>query len=191
MSATETVAIVGAISTPAVALAGYVFSEWRSRGDRAATRQLAAETHLHERELAEGGRKHEESLRRNERLYNARRDTYLDVLRQFLVEVQIVQRTENPMSLREAPEMPPENEWRDLRARVGAFGTEEVGKAVEAFDTKVRKFHGAVNVYRGMSEQLAPDPAVEEFRRMEEARAEAVAAYDVVQTLVRDDLANL
>jgi hypothetical protein len=198
VSATEIVAIVGAISTPAVAIAGYVFNQRRADADRAATRQLAEDSHVHERQLAEGQREHEARLRRNERLHNARRETYLDVLRQFLVEVQIVERTENPTSLRERPEMPPENEWRDLRARVGAFALPEVGEAVQAFDSKVREFHNAVNVFRDVvnalgrvSDEIAPKQAPEEFRAMENARAEAVAAYEGVQTLVRDDLANL
>jgi hypothetical protein len=191
MGATEIVAIVGAISTPVVAIAGYVFNERRSRDDRAATRKLTEDSHAHERQLAEGQREHEERLRRNERLYNARREAYLDVLRQTLVEVQIVERTENPISLREPPEMPRENEWRDLRARVGAFGSREVGDAVKTFDSKVREFHNAVNAYRGMSERPAPDAAVEEFGEITKARGEATAAYEAVRTLVRDELANL
>jgi hypothetical protein len=56
--------------------------------------------------------------------------------------------------------MPPENEWRDLRARVDAFGSPEVGKAVELFDSEIADFQNAVNVYRGMSKQLAPHLAV-------------------------------
>jgi hypothetical protein len=201
VSATEIVAIAGAISTPVVAIAGYVFSERRSRGDRAAARELADDAHSQERQLADAQRKHEAELRRRERLYTARRETYLGLLRQFLVEVQIVQRTEDLMHKREPPEMPPEYEWRDLRARVGAFGSPEVGEAVEMFDSKVRAFHEAVNVFGGTSDQLAegrpippgigPHTPMEEYRAMETARAEAVAAYDVVQTLVRDELANL
>lgn len=89
-------------STPAVAIAGYVFNQRRADADRAATRQLAEDSDVHERQLAEGQREHEARMRRNERLHNARRETYLDVLRQFLVEVQIVERTENPRAARDA-----------------------------------------------------------------------------------------
>jgi hypothetical protein len=82
MSETVLVAIVGTFGTIVVALAGYVFSERRSNIERAAAR-----------ELAEGHRQHEERERRKERVFATLRDTYLDVLRQFLVEQQIVDRT--------------------------------------------------------------------------------------------------
>jgi hypothetical protein len=75
MSETVLVAIVGTFGTIVVALAGYVFSERRSNIERAAAR-----------ELAEGHRQHEERERRKERVSATLRDTYLDVLRQFLVE---------------------------------------------------------------------------------------------------------
>ncbi len=58
-----------------------------------------------------------------------------------------------------------------------------IGKAVHAFDSKVREFHNAVNVFRDVvnalgrvSDEIAPKQAPEEFRAMENARAEAVAA---------------
>jgi hypothetical protein len=60
VSATATVAILGVIGTPVVAIAGYVFNERRSRDDRAAAR-----------ELAEGAHTHETKLRRSERAYDA------------------------------------------------------------------------------------------------------------------------
>lgn len=200
MTATEVVAIVGAISTPVVAIAGYMFNERRAREDRTANRKLAEDSHVHERHLAEGAREHEESLRRNERLYNARRDTYLDLLRQLALEVRIVQRTDNPGSLLEPPEPPPEDEWADLRARVGAYGSPEVGAAVGAFDAAVRKFHEAAGKFVYVQEQVAPDAPpkgigphtpMDEFRAMEEARGAVEAAYEPVQTLVREELANL
>jgi hypothetical protein len=202
MNATEIVAIVGAISTPAIAIAGYIFNERRSRDDRAATRELAEDSHAHERQLAEGERDHAERLRRNERLYDARRDTYLDLLRQFLLEVQIVQRTEDLVGLREPPDPPTEEEWRDLRARVGAFGSAEVVHAVEEFDSQVRTFHNAVNVYRGMLWQnvgdeqpipkgIGPHTPMDEYREMERQRTLAVKGYEEVATLIREELGNL
>ena len=180
MGGTEVVAIVGAISTLAAAIAGYGFSEWRARGDRAAARELA----------------------RRERLYNTKLEPYLDLLRQLLVEVQIVQRTEDLLGgQREPPKMPPDHEWRDLRARIGVVASPEVGEAVDMFDAKVREFHNRVNVFRGKSDELAggqpippgigPHTPMDEYRAMEAAREEAVAAYEPVQTLVRDELANL
>jgi hypothetical protein len=56
MSATATVAIIGAISTPLVALAGFVYNERRAHADRAANRELAEaqhrEEHLRNRQAA-------------------------------------------------------------------------------------------------------------------------------------------
>jgi hypothetical protein len=51
MSTTAVVAIVGVVSTPVVALAGYWFNDRRARADRTATRELTTESHTHEREL--------------------------------------------------------------------------------------------------------------------------------------------
>jgi uncharacterized membrane protein len=153
MGATEIVAIVGAASTTVVGIAGYLFHDKRSRDERA----------------------HEERLRRNERLWSARRETYLGVLRQFLVEVQIVDRT-GTSSERKAPAMPPEDEWRDLRAQVDAYATQEVSDAVEEFDARVREFH---EVPAGNAEGRKA------------AREEVRAAYGRVRTLVRDELEKL
>jgi hypothetical protein len=145
-------------------------------------------------------RRHERAMARSTRLYDARRETYLDLLRQFLVEVQIVQRTAEITRLRVPPPMPPEDEWRDLRARVGAFGSPEVGDAVEMFDSKVRAFHDAADDFGAESQQLegdrpvfgiGPHTPMTEYTAMQEAREEAVTAYEVVQTLVRDELAGL
>jgi hypothetical protein len=85
MTATAVVAIVGAISTPVVAIAGYMFNERRAREDRAATRALADDTHGHERELAAAARSHERLLRVGERVYEDRKATYRLVLRWALV----------------------------------------------------------------------------------------------------------
>jgi hypothetical protein len=192
MSATATVAVIGAIATPLVAIAGYVFNERRARADREATRALAEDAHIHERRLAEGAREHEERLRRNERLYEARREIYLDLLRQFRVEVQIVQRTANPESSREPPEMPPESEWGELRARIDAYSSDDVGKAVATFDSCVRDFHAEADALRKLlrGSRLI---AGEETKKQEvsDARGSVMSAYETVQAPVREELANL
>lgn len=185
MSATAAVAIIGAVATPAVAIAGFVFNHRRAQADRAATRELAHDTHTHELQLAEGQREHEQELRRKERLFDARRETYVDVLRQFLVEVQIVDRRENPASSREPPEMPPEHEWTDLRARVGALGSKDVVSAVDSLDSKVREFHEAVD--RLVSETR---PKSRETRGpyLDGLRRGVREGYEKVQTLIGEEL---
>jgi hypothetical protein len=189
MTTTEIVAVIGTISTPVVAIAGYIFNERRARADRQATRELAEDSHGHERQLAEGQRTHEALLRRHERLYEVRRQTYLDLLRQFLVEVQIIERTEW-LGDREPPPPPPEHEYREIRAQVGVFGSRDVSEAVEALDSAIRGFHNAVDVYRGARDQKE-GPARKEYEEVNAARTEASTAYVRVRTLVRDELARL
>jgi hypothetical protein len=154
-----------------VALAGYLFNERRGNADRASTREITAESHAHERQLAQGERK-----------YNDRREVYVDVLRRFLVEVQIIERTENEGELRESPAMPPEDEWLDLRARVGAVGSGQVAEAFERFDSKVRDFHDHVLIFQ---HQMTNEDAVREARR------EAKEAYTRVEVLIRNELDTL
>jgi hypothetical protein len=129
----------------------------------------------------EGTREDEERRRRND----IRRETYVDVLRQFLVEVQIVDRRENPESSREAPEMPPELEWRDLRARVGALGSKPVNEAVEAFDAKVREFHEAVEL---RASEMGRQPPPTRDVRLKGLRGEVREAYERVHNLIREEL---
>lgn len=175
MSETVVVAILGTVGTIVVALAGYVFSERRSSIERAAAR-----------ELAEGQRQHEERERRKERVFASLRDTYLDVLRQCLVEQQIVDRTRNPKSSREPPQMPDEGKWRDLRARVDAFASPDVRQAVKAFDDFVSDFHDTAktaasdDTLASLSERVLP-----------EKRERVAWAYDQVQRLINGELERL
>lgn len=173
MGATEVVAVTGAITTPVVAIAGYVFGERRSDSERAAAR-----------ELAEGQHAHEDQVRRSERLYEARRDIYLDVLKQFRVEQQIVDRTANPKSSREPPQMPDDGEWRDLRARVDAFASQDVRLALNAFDRCVADFHDTVKDVND------PDNPVARLREddLPPNRESVTRAYGEVQRLISFEL---
>jgi hypothetical protein len=122
MSATEIVAVVGAISTPVVALAGYGFNERRSRDDRAATRELAQDSHEHEGLLAEAQREHEAELRRNERLYTDRKETYVELLKVAAIAMERVRLTEpiiTTASMPKMPDPPSDERWEDMQARVG------------------------------------------------------------------------
>jgi hypothetical protein len=193
MNATAVVAVVGAISTPVVAIAGYVFNERRSHVDRQAARQLAEDSHDHERQLAEGQREHEAGLRRSERLYAARRETYLDLLRTCLLLVERIELTEpiiTTASTPEPPEPPNDDEWRELRARVGAFGSTQVSEAADALYQKAGAFYSAVIGYRLNREHPSGDlPAAAE--RMTGLRSEVQLTLEDLQALVRDELENL
>jgi hypothetical protein len=192
MSPTDVVAIVGAISTPLIALAGYKFNEIRSRDDRASARALAEDSHRHERELAEKQREHEAQLRRSERAYNDRREAYVDLLQHAMILVERVDLTEPIITFDNMPE-PPENpsvvEWRNLQARVTAYGSPTVGEAAETFYAKARGFFAQAGVYRMMKDQggdfVGPAEA------MAAAREEVGMTFKQLQTLVRDDLAKL
>jgi hypothetical protein len=193
MGATEIVAIVGAVSTPAVAFAGYWFNERRSRDDRAATQQITEDSHRHERQLAEGQREHEAQLRRSERAYNDRRDTYVELLNHAMILVERVDLTEPIITYENMPK-PPENpspdKWRDLQARVTAYGSQEVGEAADEFYAKARAFFVAADVYRMVKNQ--PGATFEqEGQAMLAAREEVGRTFKRLQILVREDLANL
>jgi hypothetical protein len=176
--ATVVTAIVGALTTLGGGIAGLVFSERRSNAEHAASRQLAE----HERE-------HLERERRGERLYSARRETYVDLLRQLLVERQIVERTENPESTRAPPAMPPEIEYNDLRARVWAFGSREVNAAVDAFDSNVRKFHETVELYAEDAKAGQAQGGKEGVLRSHRGRV--TEGYEELRELIRKELATL
>jgi hypothetical protein len=183
VNATDTVAVIGVIGTAVVGIAGYVFNERRSRDDRAT-----------QRELAEGQRAHETQLRRSERAYEARRDTYVDLLRNCVVNLQHVQATEPLMTFKGdpgPPELPPEEEWRDLQARVSAFGSRDVAEAADAFYDARGQFYRAVGTFRIMRDRATGAEMEKATASMMTAREEVNAAFVQLKTLVRDDLANL
>ena len=76
MTATGVVAIVGAVSTPVVALAAFVYNHVRGKEDRADARALATDAQQHDLEV-----------RRRERAYEARKEAYTNVLQWALVMV--------------------------------------------------------------------------------------------------------
>jgi hypothetical protein len=107
------------------------------------------------------------------------------VLRQFLVEQQIVDRTKNPESSREPPPMPDEGEWRELRARVDAFASPNVRKAVKRFDAFVRDFHDNVKTIDGEDD---PTEARLAAVTLPTNRARVARSYEEVQMLISGEL---
>jgi hypothetical protein len=173
MGATEVVAVTGAITTPVVAIAGYVFGERRSNIEHANASELAEQQHAHE-----------DQVRQSERRYEARRDIYLDVLKQFRVEQQIVDRTNNPESSREPPQMPDEGEHTELRARVDAFASPKVREAVSTFDKSVADFHDNVKTANGDDSTMAYLAET----TMPEKRERVAWAYGEVRRLISSGL---
>jgi len=195
VTATAFVAVAGAISTPLVAIAGYVFNERRGRDDRAATRALADGAHHHERELAEATRQHERDLRVGERLYEDRKATYRLLLRWALNAFQKVGRTEPDITFAGMP--PPPEDWPDAEydamwVEVSAFGSAEVLDALNTFHRKLRGFGAHVFTLRALREQR-PNPLQlsESQANVRDARADVEVAFDALRTLIRDELEEL
>jgi hypothetical protein len=184
MSATAAVAVIGAISTPVVAFAGYLFNNSRARGDREAartlasdtqeaTRTLAADAHLHERELAQQAQAHERELRQSERAYDDRKIAYRTVLEWALIAVQQVQLTEPILRWEGMPAPPPpvsEDQWRKVQIESRLFGSTEVSAALTDFYAHVNDFNGRLMVWRTMVEQRGPAQQVGEAHQLSRRR---------------------
>jgi hypothetical protein len=145
---------------------------------------------VHERILAEAQREHEERLRRGERQYEDKKETYLDLLRASIVTAQIVHLTE-PLLTWEGMPAPPEQlspeAWRDLLTRVDAFGSSAVVEAAEAFDQKAREFNSAVLGYRLARDSADPSSDLEGATKTMLDRRDAVGkAHDELRRLVRE-----
>jgi len=183
MSATAVVAIVGAISTPVVAIAGYFFNHVTSRSDREAARQLAKDAHDHELEV-----------RRRERAYEDRKSAYRAALTWALVAVQRVELTEPVLSyegMPEAPEAPGDDEWRDLHVEIHAFGSEQVDQAFQSLLDKLKAFYGYVMSLRLIRAQGGRATQDEPWKEVVRTRTEVHDAYDALRRRIRDELASL
>jgi hypothetical protein len=182
MSATEVVAIVGAISTPLVAIAGYGFAEWRSRGDRDAARQLAEEAHGHERELARGAR-----------LYERRSPVYESLMRVVQPTMEHVEARNPIISFSTEPPLPPEpslDDQREVQIQLRTHGSKEVGDAFQEWFQKVRLFMLHASTYEMIRSQGVGGDLAESAKQMHAARDEARDVADKLARLVSDELAT-
>jgi hypothetical protein len=104
-----------------VAIAGYGFAEWRSRGDRDAARKVAETTHRHERELARGAR-----------LYERRAQVYESMMRVVQPAMENVEARNPIITFSNTPPPPPEpslDEQRELQIQLRTHGSKEIGDA--------------------------------------------------------------
>jgi hypothetical protein len=165
--------VTATIIVAVVAIAGYFFQWWQAKGQR----------------------DHDMRARRGDRHYEGRKETYLDLLRWSLVALERVFLTE-PMvtyaDMPEPPDPPSQDQWRDLRARVDALGSKEVGDAADTLTTKSREFFSAVTGYRIARDSADPSSDLEATTtRMLEKREAVTHAYEDLRRLVRDELASL
>jgi hypothetical protein len=170
------------LSGAILGVGGLVFSYFNGGKERA-----------HARQLAEGQHEHEVRMWRSQRHYEDCRETYLDLLRALLIVRERVALTEPIITwegMPEPPEPPPDDEWRDLRARVIALAAESVNEATNDLGDKVRDFHSSVIGYRITRDDPGGDLEAASTRMLA-AREEVNTAFEELQTLVRQELAAL
>jgi hypothetical protein len=132
MSATGTVAIIGAIATPTVAAMGFTYNGWRSKIEHRAARQLALDSQQHGLDV-----------RRRDRAYDARRDAYRLALQWALNLLQQVQLTDPVVTIAGQPGPPGSlstEHFNEMRIEVSAVGSKDVDASLERFRNAVRSF---------------------------------------------------
>ena len=143
MNATAIVAVIGAVSTPLVAAAGFWFNDRRANHDRTAARQLAEDSQQHELALRREEQGHELDVRRRERAYEDRRASYRNALEWALVRVQQVELTDPIVRFTGMPTRPTiclRESSTGCRSKVAAFGSNEVLSGT--FQDTVQEFQG-------------------------------------------------
>jgi hypothetical protein len=176
VTATAVVAIVGAVATPVVAIAGYLFNEASSRRNRSAALDLSRETHSHELEL-----------RRRERSYDDVKTTYRAVLEWGLQVVKSVMLTDPIRTVEgmpeppEPPTEPSEEQWDKVRIDVSVFGSEPVEKALDAFREAARDFYFRVGTAR----------VIGDLEAREAARERAGEAYMELAAKIKAEIRNM
>ena len=184
MTTAETIALIGSISTPSVAFAGYVFNAWRAGQDRQETARMAEQAQEHERRVTQGGR-----------AYVDRGNAYRAVLTWALRTVQQVELTMPLMTFEGTPEPPeslPNDQWDAMMVEVRLFGSREVSEAMTDFRNKVSDFSGHVMVQRTYRQQgVRGIQVTESFKELQAAREKCQASYDSLADTIRDELASL
>jgi len=173
-----------AISTPVVAIAGYVFVYRSASRDRVAARELARDS-----------RDHEIDARRRERAYEARKEAYRIVLQWALRTMQQVQLT-NPILTFAGTPAPPENVapevFDSMNVELAAFGSPEVRQEVEEFRDAVDSFFARNATVVTMQQQSGPGQHVADaFEARDAARQAARDAFDELAAAINEDLSTL
>jgi hypothetical protein len=193
MSATAAVAVIGAVATPVVAIAGYLFAGKQARGDRQAALSLARATHEHDGEIAAAQRQHEAALRMADRVYEDRKAAYLTALSFTLAARSRMDAQAAWVSGGREGNAPPApfsaergGEWDRIRVEVTAFGSRAVDEAMAALVREANDFIGATNRAR-----TAGDPLPDDLRdELEKARKATSTAYNTLRICINADLAS-
>jgi hypothetical protein len=117
VTATASIAVIGAIATPTVAIAGYIFNHMNSKDERVAARELASDAHAHDLEV-----------RRRERAYEDRRAAYRLAIEWALVVCERVRRVDALRGTQDEEPKPDisDEDAKQLQVELFAFGTDEV-----------------------------------------------------------------
>jgi hypothetical protein len=190
VTATAVVAIVGAVSTPGVALLGYVYGERRSRSDREAARLLARDEQKHEREMLVVTNRHSSSLRTTDRIYEDRKSAYLTALGFAMDVADANTRIATGMADDAAP-LPfngaDRKVWERIRIDIAAFGSLRVDHAMTAFSDAAQRSDTAIHRWRRAAAQESG--ADEAWTEMTTSNSALVDAVLEVRTGINADLA--
>jgi|1186.fasta_scaffold34907_2 hypothetical protein len=135
-------------------------------------------------------RAHDRDMAHDSRVFEARQTIYQDLLAYAHTHVLIVARTEPMMGFKgepPPPSFPAESETLNLQARVLAFGSSEVEKAVDAFHTSLHKFHAKVGTLRYYREHPEAGETAT-WEELEECRADVTEAVKTLNRAVAHDL---
>jgi hypothetical protein len=176
----DAVALAATIGGTVVGVAGVGATMWATWTQRVSARELGAEQHKHERDLARGAR-----------LFDKRASVYEAMNAYLLTLVQRIEATE-PMWQRanepEPPEPPGEGEWRAMQVSLRTFGSQAVADAYDDLSKKITRFFAAATMLRDMRNQRAVTLPREE---VEEARERVREAHRALIRLASEELATL
>jgi hypothetical protein len=183
VNSTEVVAIIGAGSTFAVAVAGYVFSYYTARRQEAGQLARDAQQREHERELARGAR-----------LFDRRAPVYEEMVRFLNVWQDRVEATEPIIEFaggQATPNPPDFEEWRAMQARLGTYGSVAVAGAYRKYWEAIIAFYKRVDELRMIRNGHAEGSLADAGTRVEEARKNVWETLKTLETLVSEELAAL
>jgi hypothetical protein len=184
MTSTETVAVIGAISTTAVAIAGYGFNVWRASQDRKAAKDMAVEAQAHELRLAQGSR-----------AYGDRKDADRRVVAYAVRTMNQVELTLPMLEDSDTPK-PPENlppdAYEAMNTEIALFGSPAAAEAFKEFLMTLQPFRAAVWAFEAMKNQAAMGAEVTgSFGEVHKARESVRATFETLTSTIRDELASL
>jgi hypothetical protein len=149
MTPTETVAVIGAASTTAVALAGIFSNAIFARAERRANRQLADLQREHDEADHAAQRSHELMVKRVERLYEDRKAAYVDLLLAASRKMERQQAYETWLNGDQSDAEPPfdepdaqaETAWDIARMRIWAIAPQSLDDALGDFIQALNAFN--------------------------------------------------